>query len=70
MPGRSSVFVVGEREQVNLEGSESLGRRLFARVPGVAAAAGPGLVVVVAGLLEALPHPVNEAGQDVAVPVL
>ena len=65
-----NVLVVAECDRVRLESAKTLLRGRLARVAGVAAAGWPGLVVVVAGLLEALPHPVDEARQHPAVPVL
>lgn len=65
------VLISQECQQIRLESREASPARRFAGgVQAMPTPGGPRLVVVVAGLLGALPHPVDEARQDVAVPVL
>ena len=64
------VLFTQECPQVRLESRQMSPGRRFTDVTSVTTPGWPRLVVVVAGLLEALPHPVDEARQDVAMPVL
>ena len=61
--GGMYVLITQECLQIRLESRQASPGRRFADVAGVTTPGGPRLVVVVAGLLEALTHPVDEARQ-------